>query len=260
MNEQHPDQLDDLLRQWANGRSASEEQTRQLGDRITDSLGEETFRVLDELAVERSRAIRSRNVMAGISAVAALILIAVIGSSFLSRPPPPSEITPEFAWLTDQQIQQKRMLWADFDQTFDQRLTWIAETSDHVEFGLAEVDSPAPANSRPVAVRIVVARRSADGGSWQPVWAVDVVARSEQVVRLPRQSKNSADLTMWAYVLPDGNVALDTTLEVGNHKLYPAGSSSMQQDRKPTRVFTQEIDGVEYQIFQTVALLDGSVG
>jgi hypothetical protein len=257
MNQSQPDRLDDVLRQWAVERSADEEHMQQLGDHIGQVLREDTFRLLDEQAVEHKLAVRRRIALAVVG-TAALLLTAVAGVAWLSWPDR-QQIAPEFAWLTAQQVQNKQILWTEFDRTFDQRLTWIAETSNQVEIGLAEDGVPAPRDSRPVAVRVVVARRTA-GQAWQPVWAVDVISRTDQLVHLPREGSKAVDLAMRAHLLPDGRVAVDTTLEIDNQQMHSARSSNVHQDLKPTMVFSQQADGVEYQVFQTVALLKDGVG
>ena len=128
-----------------------------------------------------------------------------------------------------------------------------------MELGLADDDAAAPNDSRPVAVRIVVARRTA-GKPWQPVWAADIISRTGQLVRLPRRESESVDLAMQTHLLPDGQGEVDTTLEFDHQKLLSSESSKVLRDRTPSVVVSQETDGVEYQVFQTVALLKEDVG
>jgi len=65
--------------------------------------------------------------------------------------------------------------------------------------------APSPSDEQssvPLAVRIVVVRRSPRQAQATPVWAVDVVARQERVIRLSSESAGlpeDVELRLWAY-------------------------------------------------------------
>lgn len=172
---------------------------------------------------------------------------------------PPSvlspSVPPEFAWLQRSQLAGKAVLLAEVERVFGDRLAWIAETNGHVSFGL----TPDADRSRtPLAVRVVLVRRR-DGAAAEPVWAVDLVARSEQVVRVVPEDAQGAEVLVWAYSLPDGKIAVDTNLALTAPVSVVSTQSGLQEDGVPTGVFTARHGDAEYELFQTVSVLESEV-
>jgi len=119
------------------------------------------------------------------------------------------------------------------------------------------VDDPSQ-SSVPLAVRIVVVRRSPHQAQATPVWAVDVVARQERVIRLSSESAGlpeDVELRLWAYPVDKEMVAVDSSLSLSGLAL-DSKFSGVQKCGEPFAVHSVERSGVKYEVFQTVARLD----
>lgn len=262
--------LDRLLHDWA-------EQTTDTGrlgdlrDRIIFSLTatdvETAFGVARQVRQEsepqqRRSSLRSGMVVASAAVLLVSMTVFLRRSSDLSvsNPQPP----PDHAWLRDDQLQNQAVLFAAMEETFDGQLNWLVETNDHVRLGLAASTSSGhiPTDDKlRMAVRIVVERRSPRTNTWQVAWAVDVLAREEEVVDT---HDNDGELKLWTFQLPDGAIAIDSEIRLTDTGTLHADSFGVQDDRQPIRIFDEQtIDGkgrhVEYRVFQTVAILDREV-
>jgi hypothetical protein len=114
-------------------------------------------------------------------------------------------------------------------------------------------------SSAPVAVRLVVVRRHAADRTATPVWAVDLIAHSEQVVQLEPDSAPDAHLRVWAYLLPDGRVAVDTELAWHGPLSVQSTSSGLQDNGVPAMVGITRHGDVEYEVYQTIVRLKDKV-
>lgn len=199
-------------------------------------------------------------------AVAAMLLLSL--GVFLStelREPTTAAITdvsPEFAWLNDDQLQNKAALLAEMESLFDGQLAWVAENGEHVELGLS--DSPGTPSSESakdrVAIRLVVIRRENSAADWQVAWAMDVSSRQEELVRVASKGKSNDALQLWSYELPDGLIAVDCNLQLAGDVELDARTSTLCRDGQPQQILETRHAGTEYRVFQTVALLDREVG
>jgi len=283
MTTNHDDErLDVLLGQWAD-QSASPAGLDDLHDRIVSELlespSDETR--LNGHATQLSGSPTDRAVLgyphrhgwrpnrwaAGFAVGSAMMLLVSLGVFWFALQDhgsvPENDLPPDYAWLRDEQIQNKEVLLAEMENMFDSRLAWLAETGDRVEFGLdrssaGDVEQPASDATR-LAVRVVVERRPQGSADWQLAWALDVVSRSEDVVRVAPRGADGNELRLWTYQLPDGLIAIDSELQLAGRDRFHATTSGIQEDRQPVQVLTTRDKGTEYRIFQTVAVLDGKV-
>lgn len=295
MNSNHEDErLDALLGQWSE-QSAAPQRVDDVHDRIVNALvdadhGEPAVSVSSvslpglnghakeqagsssdrvTLPYPRQRGWRPGHWAAGFavgSAVMLLISVTVFWFASQDRNAigPASDLPPEYAWLRDEQIQNKEVLLAEMENMFDRQLAWVAETGDRIEFGLdqssdAGAELPPASETARLAVRVVVERRSPGSTDWELAWALDVVSRSEEVVRVAPRNADGNELRLWSYQLPDGLIAVDSELQLAGRDGFHATTSGLQQDRQPVQVLTTRDKGTEYRVFQTVAVLDGKV-
>jgi hypothetical protein len=164
-----------------------------------------------------------------------------------SRDEPP----PAFAWLSDAQLSDKAILRDEMVGLFDRQFGWFAETARGMEVGVD--DRPGDADSRSAAIRVIVERR-AIGGDWNTVWAIDVVARSEQRIEIVPDSDDLSGFTLWAYVLPDGMVSVDTGLTLTGSA--PVTAERLQRDGEPEVIYSTTTDGYEVRVLQAAAALE----
>ena len=112
-----------------------------------------------------------------------------------------------------------------------------------------------PNDATPVAVRLMVQRRTVGQAEWEAMWTADVVSRSEEVVRWTADSDPGSSVVVWVYPLPDGMILVVTELNLGESQTVQATSSHLQLDGVPVKVLSAHVDGCEYRVYQTVALL-----
>jgi hypothetical protein len=264
-----PNPLDKLLRQWADGRTANDAELDQLKQRIVANLRREPQESADGSEADRLTRSRTprhgdRGIWTSILGVAAGVLV-MVGALWLwhqkSGPDEPialeNELPPAYAWLQEGQLRDKAVLLREMESIFDRRTIWLAETGESIDVGV--VNRSTPAETKPVAVRIVVERRRAAESKWTPVWAMDVIARSEEMVRLTPKSSFAARLEMWSYLLPDGMIAVDTNLTLDDSTGVQMTISSLQSDGWPVEVYSAHVDGSEIRVFQSAAVLKGPV-
>jgi hypothetical protein len=264
MNEdEHPQdpELDELLGRWAERRQA-EKSLDQIHGQIMSAWLEEGAQHPNSADVPSGFRVRSRYTMRdravwfAIGAAAALLV--AVGVSFVSDDERSG--MPEFGWLQADEVTEKAKLLREMERMFENRLEWIAETGGRVLLEIREEDlssGPAPTG---VAVRVVVVRRRRDQPQWQPVWAVDLVARQEQVIRLMPETgalPKGAEFSLWTYAADEQVIAVDSNLSLAR---LPVQStfSGLQQSGIPTVVHATERNGVQYQVYQTVAILDNN--
>jgi hypothetical protein len=181
---------------------------------------------------------------------------------------------PEYAHLTDDVIRDRAIVLSEMKDVFGDQLNWLAETESRFEVGLSDGrlsngSSHSRSDALEIAVRVVVEERSSPDNAWQRTWAADVISKNEEVVEFAAKNDDRTTMTMWAYVLPDGMVAIDSELDFsGGSQATPAADaaqfravfSNVQKDRQPSEELLTGANGVEYRVFQTVAVLNKKVG
>ena len=173
-----------------------------------------------------------------------------------------SDVPPGFAWLNDDQLQNKAALLAEMETLFDGQLAWVAENGERVELGLGDPSrtlSKESAKDR-VAIRLVVVRRDSSAANWQVAWAMDVSARQEEMVLVASEEQTGDTLQLWSYELPDGLIAVDCHLRLAGDVEFDAKTSTLCRNGQPQQILETQNAGTEYRMFQTVALLDREVG
>ena len=264
------EKLDDLLNEWAD-QCDSSERLKSLHDRIVTSLQETKFVATTDVAPRKSnrntKHRMARRHWASRFAVGTVLTMLLSVGFVLPQWDRPvvsstSEFPPEYAWLPEEQIQNKAVLLAQMESLFDNRLAWMVETDDQLEFGLDQSTSDHADRAQDpgrFAVRVIVEQRQQGSTVWQLAWSMDVLSRNEELVLVTPTKTNSHELQLWAYRLPDGAIAVDSELQLAETSPFRARTSGLHQNAKPVRVATAQNNGTEYRVFQTVAVLDGKV-
>lgn len=279
MNTEHEDrQLDKLLQQWATkSTSASAGRLANLNDRIVASLTESVEPSVlakqqhDQTAPTQGHPVfqyRPANqgrwasgFVVGVVVTTLLSAGLVLLQSNRSVVLPVSDGPPEYAWLHKDQLQNKAVLLSEMEALFDRPLTWLAETDDRITFSLTEQSNQSTTvrDEDRLAVRVVVERRTAGSGDWQPAWAMDVVSCSEEMISLNPQGTEGHQLRLWMYRLPDGMVAVDSEFQLPGTESVLAAASELHSNDRPVQVFTSHNNGTEFRVFQSVAVLNRKV-
>ena len=169
-------------------------------------------------------------------------------------------LPPEAAWLPQSQLSEKALLFNEMDGVFENGLRWIAEADGSVRLNV-EQDPSHSRNLRlasgAVAARVILAKRKSRDLHWTPVWAVDVVAREEEVVRLTPDESDAlegAEMALWAYTLDDDVIAVDCDLSHAGLEIK-SSFSGVQQTGVPLMLPAIKRSDAEYRVFQTVVML-----
>jgi hypothetical protein len=275
-----PDDLDDLLHDWGAAREASSDRLSALHRQIAERLAEQPVLDIVPAPAEEShrslaagRGNRARHSgPAWFLAGAASVLLVVAGNYWLGRTGPevadktPSQVSPKgLASLSKEDLLAKARLYNEMRVMFDGQLEWLAETSDHLEVGLAQLPSSdgseEPSDKQPLVIQMVVERRAKGGSSWQVVWATEVIAPSEERVALrPVNGAVPAALSLWAYRLPDGMVFVESNLKLSGAQVVEAATSGILENNRATEVATVDAGAAEYRVLQTAAALDEDRG
>ncbi len=169
-------------------------------------------------------------------------------------PDPPVDVTLPCILHSSKELAVQRQLLVETERLFDCRLAWFAEEGRRVDLGLASEAQPGHAGGAPVAIRLLLVRRSPRRTAWSPVRLVDVVARSETMVQW--QTEKGA-LFLWAYVLPDGMIAVDTGLAAWEPGGWEPSASGLFVPGVPVRIAAHHTETAEYQLWQVASLLQG---
>ncbi len=272
------DDLDRLLQTWATDREASPDRLSALQGRIVSQLNDlPTLPMTHEPLSSRPRSrwphgrgfsLQSGPAWFGLAAASVLFIFAAgywLGGNRPQELAVVSKNSPDLPAglesLPREQLLAKARLFAEMQLVFGGQLQWLAETTDHIELGLAK-EAVAPASDGPLMIHVVVERRAAGAADWKIVWATDVVANDQEpVVLRPTTGAIPASLSLWAYRLPDGMVFVESDLAIaGLNTAVRSASTTILQDNQPTEVGAVGADGAEYRIFQTAAALDGDLG
>lgn len=297
------DSLGKLLSQWADERSADSSAIDNLQQRISLAIGDDNARQIRvEQSVSSHEAVEAPMLLAeqqqitfrlqpvwplraklvnrlvGVTLLAAVAFIwttnLLDGSrQWLQVAEVDQPEFPDYAQLTDDEISNRAIVLSEMKDVFGDQLNWLVETDSRFEVGLSGdslVSEVALTQNEAaeIAVRVVVEERSSPESTWQRTWAADVISQSEEVVELAAKNDDQTTMTMWAYVLPDGMVAIDSELSFsGDHSAmissqdakFRAAFSNVQQDRQPSEEFLTGANGIEYRVFQTVAVLNKKV-
>ena len=269
MNEPRETQdLDQTLRNWAERRRAAKNFDGLL-NRIVAAWSEpsEAERPTEPVDTPRLRRInRSPAAWCAMGATAAALVAAILLLVFRNRPDhdgAPNGLPPQYAWLEESQLGEKAALLPEMAAMFENRLQWIAETDGRVVLQVQQ-DSDGgatPTGTPDLVVRLVVVRRGPQTTRWTPVWAVDVVARREQVVRLTPANADlppGTEFSLWAFPVDDDVIAVDSRLSLVEHSLE-AEFSDVQCPGVPAMMHEVQTDGQQYRVFQTIAVLDREV-
>jgi hypothetical protein len=277
MNHPRDDHLDRLLRDWTAAEQPDEAHLEALREGISRAADRLEARVAEAIAVgdddltagDGRKTISPATWPSRLGWFALGAAAAILAAVFvLSRLGPDqgrdgevqqsADLPPEVR-LDRHQLAAEAKLFAAMEEVFAGRLTWMAEADGKVVLGV-EPENPAwPAGSQPVTIRLVVMARGPDETAWHRRFSVDCIALNEQLVELVPRDGAEARVALWAHVLPDGMIAVDTSLHVAG-AYGEASSSAVQQPQVPMRILDLRTNENEYRVFQTVAALPREVG
>jgi hypothetical protein len=251
------DKLDSLLHDWA---------ARHAGDPAArETLAESVCRQLaSPLAPATHRpppATRRQRLSGRVIYVAcgfAAGLFVAAGLFFASpwgRGPVVPDSTAEIALLSASEIRRSGELFRRMEELFPGDLRWIAEANGEVSLGLGQVSAATGSRAAPLLVRTVVLQRKRGESSWSTVFTADVLSRSEELVEVSPGQKPAGRLLVWAYRLPDGNVAVDANLRLAESPAASVDVTNVLAPGRATQVLTTRTADAEFRVFQVASPL-----
>ena len=162
--------------------------------------------------------------------------------------------------LDGRQLAARAALYAEMRRVFGSDLAWLAETDGSVVLGLQPPGQTAPADSKPIAIRLLVMTRKPGQSEWRAQSRVDVILDDQEYIQFAPKRGPEGQVAFWAYRLPDGMIAVDTSLQVEGSGRPAASHSGIQRPEAPEQIFILRSGETEYRVFQTVAVLPEEVG
>jgi hypothetical protein len=151
-------------------------------------------------------------------------------------------------------------LFAEMQRMFADNLAWVAETNGDVLLGVEPEPRPSADDGRPIVVRLLVMTRQPGHTAWTRQRSIDLIVRDQEFVELAPPDGWDQNLAVWAFRMPDGMIAVDTSLAIRTADAQPACHSGVQRPKVPRQILQLKSDGAEYRVFQTVAVLPEEVG
>ncbi|NOY80983.1 MAG: hypothetical protein GXP31_08255 [Kiritimatiellaeota bacterium] len=255
-----PDPLTNLLRRWGEARSEnSEKADTETAERISNELRRRRFLNLPDTPGTAS----SGRLVMHIAAVAAALLffLAVAGlwlmngrkvgrSSRLARTDTGEDLLPEPALFAPNPT-----LFREVNALFDRRLAWLADLPRGLEFSLGPAESSVASTARPVAVKFVLLTRSGEGSPWKPVWQGTVYTADDQWTEVRGTTDSVPRLALWVYPLEPGVFMIDSAVDLRRPVGLVVRCSRVVIPGQPVRLVYVDSGAVQYQLYQSVAVL-----
>lgn len=250
------DQLDVLLKNWAQQTAVPESQLLPLQERIALGMAPASgvSARIDRVAASPARS-------SGWEAVACCsILLLITAFSFTAptrvlREQAENDLTPEAAQLSAGRLNTQAVLFRETELLFGSQLCWMTEFNESVTLGLEnESLQQGTSEGAPLAVRLLLQRRTNRNTEWQSVWTQDLLTRSEQVIALPPTGDALLAGNLWVFALPDGCIAVDGVVQIRFTGMQ-LETSGLQKNGQPAVFRASDGTRAEYRMFQTVGRL-----
>ena len=252
------DKLDNLLEQWAATHATSEEHATKLADRIADKLTASGSANLDPAVDGRVPPPHRRKLAYAAWGIAAALLIAATVSLW----PVPNEVVPHnegallaLASVEPSELKDSAQLFDEMEMLFADDLRWIADTDSDVYLEIRPVSNRSTTRATLLLIRVIVVQRKSGETGWHKLLETDVLARSQELVEAVAGPRANNKLLLWAYLLPDGKVAVDSSIRLTTPIRMSVDVSNVLAPGKPASVFSIHTDDAEYRILQMVTPL-----
>lgn len=267
MSQSHKDKLDTLLRSFAERQQADEQSLDRTRRQILAAASEYAGDSAPLRTSSPTRWWRSRAIWFTVG-VAATLLVAFAGSVFLVddgdpivAEPDPDTVDPHaMAGISADQLARQSQLFEELDRLFGRQLNWFAESNGAIEVGVEPEPSAVSDadDSKLLSIRVTIVRRRRGQSNWDSVWSANLVSRSQRVVQFKPEA-DAPNLVVWAYVLPDGEIACDTELSTNHDGGLHTSTLELQSAGDVAEMASSEVGDVEYRVFQSVTFLNGGV-
>lgn len=190
-------------------------------------------------------------------AVAALALRSSREKPRTSDEPLESPSIVNLARFSNEGLAGKSRLADEMRSVFSSQFVGFVEVDGDVQIALASDNRQGDEAQPMTAVRYLLVARSA-GQPWSVVKTMECVAQCEEVVE--QSSADRSGVGVWVYLLDDGQMMIESRISLNGAAPLSVTSSGIQRQGQPEVILRQTIDGVEYRLIQTPALLTNRLG
>jgi hypothetical protein len=248
--------LDSLLRDWAARHGGDPVRRDALVESVRRRLGHEEVSMAPVPAPARRKRLHGGLAYA-VGGFAAGLLVAV--GLFWTWPQWRGLIGADpygqTAYLSAAEIKRSGELFRRMEEVFPGNLCWVAETGGEVSLGLGQCSGTSVSQATPLVVRTVVLKRVPGESAWRTVFAADVLSRGEEMVEIAPSQMPDDRLLVWAYRLPDGNVAVDANLRLADSPAAGVDVTNVLAPGRAVQVFTTKTPDAEFRVFQAASPL-----
>lgn len=234
--------FDSVLQQWGRAQPAlPSSEAQQLVARIIQAAAEP---VVPAAAAKRGwkRAI-AWSLATGSVAIAALF-------AMWRQFPPQEDSRAALVQAATLPVGHVTTLTSQSEALFENRLRWIADANRELLLGIDDTGTSSELDRPKVAVHVVVFRRAVGSTHWNTTWKTSIVLRNDEPVQIDMPQDHS-HLRLWAHILPDQMVAVDSDYRRDHHATSDWHTSTVPLAPIPEMVLSS-VDGEgEVQVWQS---------
>lgn len=257
------DRLNKLLQGWAERQKPDKTKLRLL----TENIFQEARRSERETSrkVFKPRGIplfwlRLSYASLGVVAACALIILLqqqlFVPVSVVRELAEPTQLT-KMAAISKEDIGNSLKVLREVNNVFPKDLRWVQTSSAELNLGLVSQPGEVGISSDCVMIHLVIFKKQA-GETWQKIWTAEVTAALEEFVQAPLDGKSGNSISFWAYLLPDGLLALDSDIRLKLPVELATSFSGVLKPGVPQKVLSLNTGDVEYCIFEAASCIQFS--
>lgn len=256
------DKLDKLLKTWAANRAPGEAHLDRLAAGIVEEGSRRSATPLcrDEAPSART-SMRGKLIYATLGAATALAIVVAVSAFFPAQVEictgMPAEAVPA---ISPSEVEAGARLFREVSQVFGDSLRWMTDTENKVRLGVDSDFVAHDVNAPRLLIRVVVVGRNNGESQWRTLMKTDVLTYDQEWVEAIPDPKSpdpkSPDrLILWGNILPDGNVAVDSSLRLSVPIRMQVDVTNVFTPGQPAEVFSIETADAQYRVFQAVTPL-----
>ncbi|MCK5802522.1 MAG: hypothetical protein KAI66_06800 [Lentisphaeria bacterium] len=244
-------ELDDKLVEWSEARETDDASMSELTRRVIAAT-RQLPRPLEE-SCRRIRPGLDRCLWFVAGAAACLLLVAALSHEKAPVADPSTSVSP-IASTSAPPVDWEPIhrVYEEMARMFPDRVRWVADSGAQLDFELKERHGTS--GTPPVGVHFLLLRRSVGETEWGAAWEGTILSDSEETVVCRAEDAVVRKLTLWTYLLPDGMIAVDVTLELHPSK-WTITSSLLANSGETKDIFRMKTSDMEFRLVQTATTI-----
>ncbi len=244
--------LDKLLKRWAARHAADEASVRTLVERIAEQARATDPVIHADMGRRPAPSFRTKLTYTAVGIAATLVVAATIALWLRVPGNGPIQNAAALASVSAEEVESNARLFSEVKRLFGEDLRWVSNTDSEIRLGLRPVAARQAVNGTSLLIRVIVAQRISGDRAWKKVLETDILARHEELVEVVPDPEKDNRLIVWGHVLPDGNVAVDSNIQLRQPIRASIDVTNVLVPGTPTQIFSLETDDAEYRVFQVV--------